>query len=145
MHVTRAGEYAIFGVLHLARQPEGRVVMIEEISNATGLPQSYLAKIFQSLTKSGIVQSHRGATGGFTLAKPPRDILVLDIIESVEGPVIFQSCLAEAPECIISQSLPADCTVRNLLAQAQKQFIQVLANTTLEDLKQNRLTSAVER
>jgi Rrf2 family iron-sulfur cluster assembly transcriptional regulator len=145
MHVTRAGEYGIFGILHLARQPEGRVVMIEEISNATGVPQSYLAKIFQSLHKSGIVQSHRGATGGFTLAKQPREILVLDIIESVEGPVIFQSCLADAPECIISQSLPADCTVRNLLAHAQKKFIEVLANTTIEDLKQNRLTSAVER
>jgi Rrf2 family protein len=145
MHVTRAGEYGIFGVLHLARQPPGRVVMIEEISNATGVPQSYLAKIFQSLTKSGIVQSHRGAAGGFTLGKAPRDILVLDIIESVEGPVTFQSCLADAPQCIISQSLPADCTVRNLLAQAQKKFVEVLANTTIEDLKQNRLRSAVER
>jgi DNA-binding IscR family transcriptional regulator len=54
MHVTRAGEYGIFGVLYLARQPEGRIVMIEEISRATGVPQSYLAKIFQLLTKGGI-------------------------------------------------------------------------------------------
>src|SRR5437764_702591 len=104
MHITRAGEYGIFGVLYLARQPEGRVVMIEEISTAVDLPQSYLAKIFQQLNKAGIVQSHRGATGGFTLAKAAKDIGVLEIIECVEGPVMMQSCLSVAPECIISES-----------------------------------------
>jgi Rrf2 family protein len=138
MHITRAGEYGIFGVLYLARQPEGRVVMIEEISKSVNVPQSYLAKIFQHLTKAGIVNSHRGAAGGFTLAKPARDIGVLEIIESVEGPITFQSCLGETAECIIDNSRLDLCNLRSLLAQAQRKFVDVLAHTTIEDLKSAR-------
>ena len=68
MQITRAGEYAIIGLLYLARQPADRTVMIDEISAAEKVPNSFLAKIFQSLAKSGLVQSQRGAGGGFTHA-----------------------------------------------------------------------------
>ena len=71
MQVTRAGEYAIIGLLYLAKQPAERTIMIDEISEAEGVPKSFLAKIFQSLAKGSFVRSHRGAGGGFSLAGPP--------------------------------------------------------------------------
>ena len=74
MQVTRAGEYAVIGLLYLAAQPAGRTVMIEEISAAEKIPKSFLAKIFQLLAKDGLVRSHRGAGGGFSLAQAPSAI-----------------------------------------------------------------------
>ena len=79
MQITRAGEYAIIGLLYLARQPAGRTVMVDEISDAEKVPSSFLAKIFQSLAKAGLIQSQRGAGGGFTLVRPPSDINLLEI------------------------------------------------------------------
>ena len=69
MRLTKGADYGARGVVYLARQPTDSVVLVGEIANAEGMPESYLAKIFQSLSREGIVQSHRGAGGG----PSPRD------------------------------------------------------------------------
>ncbi|MFH1336854.1 MAG: Rrf2 family transcriptional regulator, partial [Candidatus Zixiibacteriota bacterium] len=69
MELTKAGDYGIFGVIYLARQPKGKVVSLSEVAEAEDLPEKFLAKIFQSLTRSGLIISHRGARGGFSLAR----------------------------------------------------------------------------
>ena len=78
MQFTKAEEYGMHGVLHLANKGQGKVTPLSEISEAREIPEKFLAKIFQSLSRSGILRSHRGVRGGFTLAKSPRDITVKD-------------------------------------------------------------------
>ena len=68
MELTRKGEYAIRGIIYLAQQPAGRVSLISEIAAASDVPQTFLAKIFQSFAKLGLVTSSRGTGGGFVLA-----------------------------------------------------------------------------
>ena len=68
MELTRKGEYAIRGILYLAQQPPGKVSLLSDIADATDAPQTFLAKIFQSFAKLGIVNSYRGTGGGFVLA-----------------------------------------------------------------------------
>ncbi|MDI7277966.1 MAG: Rrf2 family transcriptional regulator [Anaerolineae bacterium] len=128
MKLTRGADYGARGALYLARQPRDRVVLVGEIARAQGVPESYLAKIFQDLTKAGLVRSHRGARGGFTLARPPQEITLRQIIEAIEGPVALNRCLDPREGCECSST----CPVHTALAAAQHSLISSLDAVTLE-------------
>jgi len=134
MQVTRAEEYAVIGLLYLARQPLDRVVMIEEISAAEAIPRSFLAKIFQTLAKGGIIQSHRGAGGGFSLAQPPGQIHLLHVFQCVEGAFALQRCVTDDPECVVSHERLRHCALCAVFTKAQARVNEVFAETTLQDL-----------
>jgi Rrf2 family protein len=134
MQVTRAGEYAIIGLSYLAKQPADRIVMIDEISETEGVPKSFLAKIFQSLVKAGIVRSNRGAGGGFSLAKSASEITLLQILQIVEGAFALQKCVSEDPECVVSTTRMSNCTLCAVFSEAQNRVNEVFARTTLADL-----------
>ena len=134
MQVTRAGEYAIIGLLYLAKQPPERTVMIDEISEAEGVPKSFLAKIFQSVAKAGFVRSHRGAGGGFSLAKPPAEITLLQVLQCIEGAFALQKCVTDDPECVVSTTRMSNCTLCAVFTEAQNRVNEVFARTTLADL-----------
>jgi Rrf2 family protein len=136
MQVTRAGEYGIIGLLYLAKQPTERTVMIDEISEAEAVPKSFLAKIFQSLAKAGFVRSHRGAGGGFSLAKPAAEITLLKVLQCVEGAFSLQKCVTDAPECVVSTTRMSNCTLCAVFSEAQDRVNEVFARTTLADLLQ---------
>ena len=85
MQFTKAEEYGLFGVIHLARQQRGAVVSLGEISETESIPDKFLAKIFQNLAKAGILRSHRGVRGGFSLTRPPRRITIADILEAIQA------------------------------------------------------------
>ena len=85
MQITRAAEYAIRGVLYLSCQREGAVCLLNEISESQEIPPSFLSKIFQNLSKAGIVSSSRGTGGGFTLIRPPNSITLLDVLEAIQA------------------------------------------------------------
>jgi Rrf2 family transcriptional regulator, iron-sulfur cluster assembly transcription factor len=136
MQVTRAGEYAIIGLLYLAKQPAARTIMIDEISEAEGVPKSFLAKIFQSLAKGGFVRSHRGAGGGFSLAKPASEITLLQVLQCVEGVFALQKCVSDEPECVVSTTRMSSCTLCAVFSEAQNRVNEVFARTTLTDLLQ---------
>jgi Rrf2 family iron-sulfur cluster assembly transcriptional regulator len=134
MQVTRAGEYAIIGLLYLARQPAGRTVMVEEISDAEKIPGSFLAKIFQVLAKGKLVVSHRGAGGGFSLARSPAEISLLQILNCVEREFALQKCVTEEPSCVVSTERLGSCVLCGVFAEAQRRVNEVFASTTLADL-----------
>jgi Rrf2 family iron-sulfur cluster assembly transcriptional regulator len=136
MQVTRAGEYAIIGLLYLAKQPAERTIMIDEISEAEGVPKSFLAKIFQSLAKGGFVRSHRGAGGGFSLAKSAGEITLLQVLQCVEGVFALQKCVSDEPECVVSTTRMSSCTLCAVFSEAQNRVNEVFARTTLTDLLQ---------
>ena len=134
MQVTRAGEYAVIGLLYLARQPEGRTVMIDEISDCEKIPKSFIAKIFQSLARAGLVISHRGAGGGFSLARPPAEINLLQIFQSVEGDFALQKCVAAEPECVVSHERLNACSLCGVFSEAQRRVNEGFSATTLDKL-----------
>lgn len=143
MQVTRAGEYAIIGLLYLAKQPVERMVMIEEIGEAERIPKSFLAKIFQSLVKGGFVRSHRGAGGGFSLAKPAPEISLLQILNCVEGAFALQKCVSDDPECVVSEDRLSSCTLCGVFSEAQSRVNEVFARTSLQDLLRPKPTVTV--
>lgn len=130
MQFTKAEEYGILGVLHLASKNNGSVIPLSEVSQARDIPEKFLAKIFQSLSRSGIVRSHRGVRGGFTLAKDPSQISIRQVLESIQGPYHLMKCVADKQMCPKSDG----CALRDLLVLAEHRLCDVFDGHTLADL-----------
>jgi Rrf2 family transcriptional regulator, iron-sulfur cluster assembly transcription factor len=130
MKLTRGGEYGVRGVLYLAQQKEETVSMLSAIAKAQDVPPRFLAKIFQALAKTGVVKSHRGAKGGFSLARPASEITIRDVIEAVEGPILLNICLAAPGEC----SRDTMCPIHAVWEQAQEKMMGVLSQKNFADL-----------
>ena len=88
MRISAKADYAVRAVVELAAAEDvAKPVKAERISNAQGIPLNFLENILGELRHAGIVRSHRGAEGGFRLAKPATELTVADIIRAVEGPL----------------------------------------------------------
>ena len=134
MQITRAGEYGVLGLMHLARRSPGQRAMIDEVSRQERIPKSFLAKIFQNLAKAGLVRSIRGSHGGFALLKSPDEISVLEVIEAVEGKIVFQRCRMAKPDC----EHVGGCALCGLFERAQDGLKEALTRTSLADLIQQQ-------
>src|SRR3954447_17654189 len=99
MELTRKGEYAIRGIVYLAKKPIDQVCLLSEIAAAVDVPQTFLAKIFQQFSKIGLVKSYRGTGGGFLLGRAPEKIALLEVVEAVEGQIIPNRCVVGSGEC----------------------------------------------
>lgn len=128
--LSRAAEYAIRGILYLSDAPEGDPIDVAKIAAAQKVPPAYLAKLFQTLTKKGVIRSVRGPEGGFMLLKRPDTISVLDIIEAVEGPIFMNDCLISDGQC----SMDKTCPVHDMWGDAQRKFLDHLKKSTFDNL-----------
>ncbi|MFH2050551.1 MAG: Rrf2 family transcriptional regulator [bacterium] len=131
MQFTKAEEYGILGVIYLAEKDINNITPLSEISEAQDIPEKFLAKIFQSLSKTGIIRSHRGVRGGFSLAKDASDIGILEILQAIQGPYNLMKCTNNRSVC----DKEGFCSLRELLILAEKQLLSVFGNYTLKDLK----------
>ncbi len=139
MQITKAAEYGVLGLIALSRRPLGEVVMIDVLCEEESVPKSFLGKIFQNLSKSGLVGSARGSGGGFYLNRPASEITVLEILESIEGPIALQRCLEIDAGCDHSSG----CALCGLLAEAQERMKEVFAGTSLATLAGRHLPNGL--
>jgi Rrf2 family protein len=115
---------------YLACCPQGHVASLHDIGQARDIPESFLAKILQSLVHAGLAVSQRGAHGGFALARPAAEITMRDVIEAVDGPISLNQCVLWPEDCDRS----GDCRVHRAWVSAQEQLMSVLDNVTLASL-----------
>ena len=94
-YVSTKGDYGLTLMLYLARAKRGRFVPISEIAEQEKLPIAYLARIVPRLKKAGLIQSKEGKGGGHRLAGKSENISVLEVLESLEGPMNLVKCLGE--------------------------------------------------
>ena len=98
LQLTTRGNYGILAVFYIA-QHAGQFVSIEEISEQSRIPKSYLGKILQDLCRGGILLSRRGSGGGFTLSRAPETISLREVIEVIEGKIYLVNCLINSAQC----------------------------------------------
>ena len=127
MQLTSGSDYGLRGLLYLARQPSGRLVVASEIADAEKMPEYFFSKIFQNLAKAGLVNSVRGSNGGFALAKSPDEITVRDVIEAIEGPITLSKCVSAPNTCERS----GVCPFHAYWKEAQESLISILDKHTL--------------
>ena len=114
----------------MARQPSERLVLVSEISKLQKIPETFLAKIFQRLSKAGVLRSSRGSKGGFSLGKPAGSITMREVIEAIDGPIALNRCLRREGECEEDEI----CPIYHVWSKAQQQLLEILDRTTVEDL-----------
>jgi len=95
MRTSRSTGYALLAVGYIAQHPEQKIILSQSIAKKYDIPLEYLLKILQQLVRADVLRSKRGPRGGFSLAKPPRRITMLQIIEAVDGPMASRLNLAE--------------------------------------------------
>ena len=117
MRISAKADYAVRATAELAAAPPGRPVKAEAIANAQGIPVKFLLNILSELKHAHIVQSHRGAEGGYSLARPPADITLADVIRAVEGPLAN-----------VHEARPEDLTYPGAAEQLKEVWIAVRAN-----------------
>src|ERR1700753_2000021 len=87
MRISAKADYAVRAVAELAAAEGDKPVKAERVATAQEIPLNFLENILGELRHAGIVRSHRGAEGGFRLAKPANEVTVADVIRAVEGPL----------------------------------------------------------
>ncbi|MBF0553782.1 MAG: Rrf2 family transcriptional regulator [Nitrospirae bacterium] len=105
MIINRDTDYAVRCVLLMSGN-HGKTFVIGEIAKQKAIPESFLAKILQKLTRAGIVESIRGAKGGFVMAKDPRDITLLDVVEAINGKIVINKCTTAEDRCVLMHDCP---------------------------------------
>jgi len=107
LRITRACDYAIRAMLHLASMPDGAVALSDEIARTESIPPSFAAKVLRRLARSGLLVSTRGIHGGYKLARIGSDINLLDVVEAMEGPIEIADCATDVTNCTGSDNCPA--------------------------------------
>jgi Rrf2 family protein len=87
MKLSRASIYAVYALVYLAGAEPGKPSASHAIAQAVGMPERFLLKVLVALGRARLVLSLRGPFGGYRLARPAKDISLLDVVEAVEGPV----------------------------------------------------------
>jgi Rrf2 family iron-sulfur cluster assembly transcriptional regulator len=130
MRLTRAGEYAVRCVLHLARNGKGVLVSRQEIADRAEVPSHFLAKIAQQLARSGIIGISQGARGGYALLKDPTRLTMLEVIESIIGEISLNDCVGRPASC---RNSPI-CVVHRVWCTANDQLRTTLQQVTIAAL-----------
>jgi len=130
MEISRRTDYGVRVILDLAQLPQNEIASTQEIAGRQTIPAPFLAKIISQLSMSGLVDTHRGAGGGVSLALPPAEISLLQVVEALDGPVRLNRCLIQPGSC------PRDefCPVHPIWVQAQEQLADLLSRTTFDKL-----------
>lgn len=130
MQITRQADYAVRAVLHLAKAGNSERSATSTIAKEQNIPPSFLAKIISQLSIAGLLHTSRGARGGVTLARDPRDITLLEVVEAIDGPIQLNECVGNNGACTFDD----DCPIKPVWCDAQDDLVKRLRGTNFADL-----------
>jgi Rrf2 family transcriptional regulator, cysteine metabolism repressor len=139
MIFTTKAEYGVRLLVELGRQGSGQPVSLKAIADAEGLPLAYLERIVALLKKAALVESTRGAHGGYRLTREPEAITMDEVVLALEGAVAPMSCFVDDSEegrvlCSHVDDHGHGCATKLLWTRVQGGVIKALAQTTLAEL-----------
>lgn len=134
---SKKADYGLMALQYMAtvqpgHQNSARIVNSKEIAEEYQIPSELLAKVLQTLAKSGLVESHNGPKGGYLLARHAQEITIAQVLEAIEGPLGIMDCSHEADGLPCSQQ--EHCTIRTPLLRLQDSIYHLLNNMTLQDM-----------
>jgi len=128
LRISEATSLALHTMVLLAADGNGGLSS-REIASSLNVSQAHLQKVLQRLGHSGLVRSERGPKGGFTLARPADEIALLEVYESIEGPLSLADCLFDRAACRNRQ-----CILGDLISSVNGQFSEYLRQTRIAEL-----------
>jgi len=130
MKLSTKGRYAVRAMLDLAQHYGEGLVLLKDVARRQEVSERYLEHLFLTLKAAGLVNSVRGAHGGFMLAHPPADTKLIDIVRVCEGQLSVVECVTDPALCARSPR----CAARDLWMELKMAMEGVLGSLTLRDL-----------
>ena len=124
MKLSKKGRYAVRALFDIAFYNEGHPTQVKDIAERQAIPPRFLEQIFQDLKRAGIVASKRGPQGGYSLARPAKDIPMGDVIRALEGPIMLSEDGAGADRTTSSRRV-TDAVFKELSVKIQDCFDHV--------------------
>lgn len=138
MLFSTKAEYGVRLMVELGRQPGSQPISLNTVAEAERLPLSYLEHLVAKLRKAGLVESQRGAHGGYRLGRAADQIEMLEVVQALEGAIAPMECFQVDPEGKVSCSHESDgdraCATKLLWTRVQGGVTKALAGTTLAEL-----------
>jgi Rrf2 family protein len=132
MKLSAKGEYGVRAMVILALEFRAGPIPLREIAERENISYQFLEQIFLPLRRSGLLESVRGAKGGYTLARPPDKINVGDVIRALEGPIAPVVCVSEGGTETCDRSI--GCLTRGIWEKLRDSMSEVLDEITLADV-----------
>ena len=144
MKVSSRGEYGVRAMVALAHHYGDGPMSIAAVAKESSVPPTYLEQLIAPLRKAGLVESTRGARGGYQLARPPETVRVGEVYRVMEGPVAPMDCVSEDPA---DQTCPLieGCETRPVWLKVRDSIVDTLDSMTLADLIRDRQTRRIAR
>jgi Rrf2 family protein len=133
LQLTKRTEYGLIALTHLARRA-GSVTSVREICEHYPVPKRLVAEVLKDLCQAQLVESHRGASGGYTLARAPEAISVGDVVAALEGHPSLTSCTSLGQYVAHSCEVEHVCPIRSPIETLRLELWRLLTRTTLRDL-----------
>ena len=130
IRMTKQTDYAIVVMTHLASAADSERQNARDLASLTSLPAPMVSKTLKSLARAGLLVSHRGAKGGYTLSRRPEEVNVAEIIDSLEGPIALMECSAGPGRC----EQETNCAVRDPWQRINQAILETLRHVTLREL-----------
>jgi Rrf2 family transcriptional regulator, cysteine metabolism repressor len=137
MFSTKA-EYGVRVMAHLASSDDDGPISLGTIADAEGLPLAYLEHLVQCLCKAQLIESRRGAHGGYSLARAPADISMAEVVSALEGDIAPIECITADADGVLTCAREGSepCPTKLLWTRVQGSIIRTLNEMTLADLVQ---------
>jgi len=133
MKASTRGEYGVRAMVALAKRYGTGPASISSIAKESSIPYAYLEQLIAPLKRAGLVESRRGAAGGYQLAKPPGETRIGDIYRAMEGPIAPMDCVSEDIEMQTCPLIP-NCETRPVWIRVRDSIAETLDSMTLADL-----------
>ncbi len=139
MRISAKGEYAILAMLDLSLAFDSEDVRtLEEISKDQSIPHPFLVQILLELKRAGLVESRRGAGGGYRLANTPKEISLGEVVRIVDGPLLPFKCTLAPTSDNNECAHQGNCVLTSVWADVRRAIENVIDNITFEDLANRR-------
>jgi len=127
---SRQCEYALQAVIYITAKEDKSYTDIKEISDKLNIPHHFLAKILQNLSKSGLLRSQKGPSGGFALGTDPGNITLYNIVEAIDGDGFITECVLGLPSC----GGDNPCPLHDRWGELREEIYKMLAGKTIDQL-----------
>jgi Rrf2 family protein len=130
LKINRRTDYAVRVILALAKRPEGTRLPTQVIQREMLVPRAFLQRIIADLSKTNLIETFSGPSGGIQLTRPVEAITLRTVYEAIEGPLVISDCLQGPGEC----PLDTGCPVRPCWSRLQSMIVDELENISMKQL-----------
>ncbi|KKC31088.1 RrF2 family transcriptional regulator [Devosia psychrophila] len=142
--LTKKGKYGLKALSALSELAPGQLAFVGEVASANRIPKKFLDAILAELRNAGFVQSRKGKTGGYCLARPADEIKIGHVVRVLDGPLAPIPCASKTRYQPCTDCDEATCQIRHLMLDVRNAIADVLDNTSLSQMRAMGGADAIE-